>query len=304
MPWDEILGQEFGKRILQNSLRMNRPHHAYLFYGPDGVGKTLTSMAFAQAINCERAQGEGCGACSQCRLIKTQTHPDVMIVDPPGDSFSIDEVRRIKKSLHYRPVMGREKLYILVGVERMGLPAANSMLIILEDPPSRTIFILTTKDPDTLPSTIISRCQTIPFTPIPRPAMVSLLVGWGLDEREADHLAILSEGIPSKAKMYMDEDLFRLEEEVSLWIERINKGRPIDLLNLSEDISSMDRAKIIRMLDILLYVLRDLLEGRVLLLAMDAVHRAQSRIQRYGNLQLCLEVMFLELYRLRGSQYA
>lgn len=304
MPWKDIFGQEFAKRVLQNSLRMGRVHHAYLFYGPDGVGKRLTSKVFAQAINCETLKWDGCGTCPQCHLIQVETHPDVLILDPSGDSFSIDEIRRLKKGIYYGPVMGRWKVYILVGVERMDLSGMNSLLIILEDPPKNTVFVLTTAEKTLLPSTILSRCQPIPFRPIPRSLVVSLLIGWGLSEGKANHLALLSDGIPERAKGFMEEDLFKKEEEVSSWLKEINLGRPIDLIELSKEISSMERGKILRLLDILLYKLKGLLDGRVLLMAMEIVHKTQSRIQAYGNPQLSLEVMFLQLYKLRGYRDA
>ncbi len=148
---------------LQQAVKSDLMVHAYLFLGPRE--KTIeNALGLAQAVNClSSLDGRGCGECLSCRKIKHGNHPDVMVIEPLGTSFKIEQGRELHKLINYRHYEGRYKVLILTGGDIMTSAAANSMLKMLEDPPERTIFILLAENGDNILPTVLSRCQVIKF---------------------------------------------------------------------------------------------------------------------------------------------
>ena len=148
-----------------------------LFAGPSGVGKRLTALAVAQALNCTntsqgsglRAEGsvDACGACAACTRIARGVHPDVLFVEP-GDSgaIKIDQVRDIVDRAQYRPFEGRRRVVIIDEADALVQPAQNALLKTLEEPTPSSVFILVTSRPDMLLPTVLSRCPQLRFRPL------------------------------------------------------------------------------------------------------------------------------------------
>lgn len=148
---------------LRQAVKSDLMVHAYLFLGPRE--KTLeNALGLAQAVNClSPIDGGGCGVCLSCRKINHGNHPDVMIIEPLGTSFKIEQGRELHKLINYRHYEGRYKVLILTGGDIMTPAAANSMLKMLEEPPERTIFIILAENGDNILPTVLSRCQVIKF---------------------------------------------------------------------------------------------------------------------------------------------
>lgn len=165
--FDEIIGQEIPKLLLQRTLKQNRLPSAFLFYGPEGVGKRTTALIFAKAVNCKEKQGDACGVCSSCKKITNENHPDIRVIRPEpsgkGELIPIDTVKAIRHEVSLRPFEGRKRLFLVIHSDRMKLEASNAFLKTLEEPPLDTLFILTSTRPDFLLPTILSRCQKIRF---------------------------------------------------------------------------------------------------------------------------------------------
>lgn len=163
--FDELVGQEAIKQTLENSLRIQKISHAYLFSGPRGTGKTSVARLFAKALNCEKGNGEICNECSNCRAINEGSHPDVIEIDAASNS-GVDEVRELIEKVKYAPIQGKYKVYIIDEVHMMTNSAFNALLKTLEEPPSYVVFILCTTEPYKLLPTILSRCQRYEFKKI------------------------------------------------------------------------------------------------------------------------------------------
>jgi len=149
-------------------MTQDRVPHAYLFTGPSGAGKYTTALALAAAMNCERAPGEGCGACGPCERIAAGVHPDVQTLERQGPSqtIPIEVIRKqVIPALGLPPHEGRARLYLIEEATSLLDPAANALLKTLEEPPARTHFVLCTGSPGELLPTIRSRCQRIIFQP-------------------------------------------------------------------------------------------------------------------------------------------
>lgn len=163
--FEELVGQEAIKQTLENSLKIQKISHAYLFSGPRGTGKTSVARLFAKALNCEKGNGEICNECPNCRAINEGSHPDVIEIDAASNS-GVDEVRELIEKVKYAPIQGKYKVYIIDEVHMMTNSAFNALLKTLEEPPSYVVFILCTTEPYKLLPTILSRCQRYEFKKI------------------------------------------------------------------------------------------------------------------------------------------
>lgn len=165
--FDEVIGQDHVTKTLKNALTMGRIHHAYLFAGARGIGKTTVARILAKALNCERGPGqEPCNECQQCRDITEGSSMDVQEIDGASNT-GVDDVREIRERTRYLPSSGRYKIYIIDEVHMLSTSAFNALLKTLEEPPPHVVFIFATTEPHKIPATILSRCQRYDFRRIP-----------------------------------------------------------------------------------------------------------------------------------------
>ncbi|HEY2629310.1 MAG TPA: DNA polymerase III subunit gamma/tau [Usitatibacter sp.] len=165
--FEEIVGQPHVVTALANALDSKRLHHAYLFTGTRGVGKTTLARILAKAINCETngISSHPCGKCRACTEIDAGRFVDLMEVDAATNT-KVDEMRELLDTAAYMPVIGRFKVYLIDEVHMLSRHAFNSMLKTLEEPPEHVKFILATTDPQRLPVTILSRCLQFNLKPL------------------------------------------------------------------------------------------------------------------------------------------
>jgi DNA polymerase-3 subunit delta' len=206
-----VVGQPRATRLLTASLAA--PHHAYLFAGPPHVGKTTAAIAFAQALNCP---DHGCLDCLECRTIAHSNHPDVRVISlrdkrkadeekaaakPDGAKkkaertvIGVDEVRAFLEEVGWKAFRARHKVYVLP-YDEINLQGANTLLKTLEEPNPGTVLVLTAPSVESVLPTVVSRCQLIPFNPVPPPAIEAWLVATqGIEPAKAKHLARVADG--------------------------------------------------------------------------------------------------------------
>ena len=154
----ELVGQEHVVRALSNALAQGRLHHAYLFTGTRGVGKTTLARILAKCLNCETGvTPTPCGECSACRQLEGGRFVDLIEIDAASYT-GVDNMREVLDNAQYAPTAGRYKVYIIDEVHMLSKNAFNAMLKTLEEPPSHVVFILATTDPQKVPITVLSRC--------------------------------------------------------------------------------------------------------------------------------------------------
>lgn len=228
----QIRGQPRAVAILRQAMAMDRVSHAYLFCGPAGCGKHTTGLALAAALNCERAPGEGCGACASCDKIATGIHPDVRTLERQGASqtIPIETIRaQVIPALALRPHEGRARVFLIEEAASLQGASANALLKTLEEPPARTHFVLSTTSPQKLLPTIRSRCQRINFAALPADLRAQL----DSDSEAAatlDALDALVQALRQATKQHDFDSLHKAASEASSTDNKQHLGPALDLL--------------------------------------------------------------------------
>ena len=165
--FDDVCGQKVVVQTLKNTINNNKLTHAYLFIGPRGTGKTSIAKIFAKTINCENTKnGNSCEECEICKLSNNNENVDIIEMDAASNN-GVDEIREIKNHVTLMPTFSKYKVYIIDEVHMLSAGAFNALLKTLEEPPRHVIFILATTEPQKVPLTIMSRCQSFEFKSIP-----------------------------------------------------------------------------------------------------------------------------------------
>ena len=194
--FSQIRGHGAQVDALSRLVTRGTPGHAYLFEGPEGVGKDTIAQAFLARMACTGATtgAAPCGACASCLAFLRGDHPDVQRLEKDGASIRIDPVRNALKRLRYEPVVGAVKALIVESADLLREEAANALLKTLEEPSGRTVFILLTSKPQLLLETIRSRCQVLRFGPLAPRDVAALLVAEGQPADMAAAASALAEG--------------------------------------------------------------------------------------------------------------
>jgi DNA polymerase-3 subunit delta' len=241
----EIIGQEKAISFLRGVIATDKIAPAYLFTGIQGIGKRTTAMAFALLLNCVNpVDGDGCKRCSSCKKISDGNHPDLIFIGPDQEkkAIGIDQIREINRYLAFSPVLGQCRIIVIDPAEKMSDEAANAFLKALEEPPPGNILILNVRDPDQLPPTIVSRCQRVPFKPLPTRDIEDWLVSEGnIDKESARILARLSEGSLGEAIKLANDDLFTERVNLVTTLHSVMNGSPDMLLDLAQKFSDLGK---------------------------------------------------------------
>ncbi|WP_435628449.1 DNA polymerase III subunit gamma/tau [Candidatus Ferrigenium straubiae] len=237
----QLAGQEHVVRALSNALAQNRLHHAYLFTGTRGVGKTTIARIFAKSLNCDSGvTATPCGECSACKEIDSGRFVDLIELDAASNT-QVDNMRELLESALYAPTSGRFKVYIIDEVHMLSKSAFNAMLKTLEEPPGHVKFILATTDPQKIPVTVLSRCLQFNLKQLP-PALIAERLQYVLEQEQLSFepaavslIARAAQGSMRDALSLMDQAIAfsagKVEETVvRTMLGAIDQGYLFDLL--------------------------------------------------------------------------
>jgi DNA polymerase III subunit gamma/tau len=239
--FDQMVGQTHVLRALINALESNRLHHAYLFTGTRGVGKTTVARVLAKALNCERGvSAHPCGQCAACIEIDAGRFVDLIEVDAASRT-KVDETRELLENVQYAPTQGRFKVYLIDEVHMFSGHSFNALLKTLEEPPPHVKFLLATTDPKKLPITILSRCLQFNLKPL-SPDQI---------EAQLDYI-LKEEGIPSdprSRRLIAEAAVGSLRDALSLLDQAIAYGGgELKEAEVGTMLGTLDQDQVIRLL--------------------------------------------------------
>jgi DNA polymerase-3 subunit delta' len=245
----DILGQERVLNYLKAALRRGRLAHAYLFLGPEGVGKESVAKALAGALNCTAPleDGDACGVCPSCKRLTAGTHPDFLVIAPTSKGRNpeilIDQIREFRRLTAYPPVAEGWRVALIKPAEALNDTAANSLLKTLEEPPPQHLLILTAGVEADLFPTVVSRCQKLAFTPLPYPLITRELIRRDLSPSQAALLAALSGGSLGRALVMAPEELLRQRQQVLDTLQALSQGNLTTALDWAETLAKKEKDK-------------------------------------------------------------
>ncbi len=239
--FQELVGQEHVQRALVNALNDDRLHHAYLFTGTRGVGKTTIARIFSKSLNCETGiTSTPCGECSTCKEIAEGRYIDLIEVDAASRT-GVDDTRELLENVQYAPTRGRYKVYLIDEVHMFSKSSFNALLKTLEEPPPHVKFLLATTDPQKLPVTILSRCLQFNLKRLPVSLIISHLQHI-LTQENVEHNVTALQLIAEAADGSMRDALSLLDQALAFGGGAIQEQEVRDMLG------SVSRDKVINLL--------------------------------------------------------
>ena len=271
MGWESIRGQDAALDLLRRDISSGRVAGAYLFYGPDGVGKAAAARLFARALQCAE-EAPPCGRCPACAKTGANAHPDVVSVRPAAGARSI-KVEAIREEVIWRaqqrPNEGLRQVFIIEDAHLLTLVSQNVLLKTLEEPGADTILILVTPNLHTLLPTVVSRCRRLRFQALSRADMAAILRDQLGDEADVDKRVSLSMGrlgvavsADLEALSERREEAMRFLEELSAPMGRADEAALITLAVKRAGSGASGRSETILFLEMLRGLLRDILIAR------------------------------------------
>ena len=319
----EMIGQRKVRSRLSQSIVRHTVSHAYIFEGPSGIGKKTLARQFAMAIHCEEGKGTPCGVCHACRMHLSSNHPDYHVVEEEKkESTGVDHIRALIEDVYLKPMIAEKKVYVIPKADTLTVQAQNALLKVFEEPPSDSVIILISEQPEQLLATILSRGNRVKLERHPENEILAY-VKEHYPERagEAEFITRFADGRIGQAKALCEDASFQ-EKRAELFgkLALLPKGESHvfdvrDFLTAHKDERDMN-------FSLILSYLRDawrIKEGMDNLLnedyrteieafaqttsaqglsrAMDAVMRTGSEISRYSNMELWFLEMLLNGWR-------
>lgn len=283
MYFKDIIGQEFAKKYLTNSINKDKVSHAYLFEGMNGVGKNTLAKEFAKTL---------------IKVDKLENSPDYISIEPEGSSIKIAQIRKLQTDVLVKP-HSDYKIYIINKAEKMTVESQNALLKTLEEPPAYVIIILITSNKNSLLDTIKSRCEIIKFLPVSFIQTKKYLEDMGIEERKASILATFSRGSISKAlELSESADFMLMREDIQNNIQTLLEKNIVEILELP---SKYDKYKdnIIEVLDMMINYFRDIMMlkeniGKEMIINIDKITYVQNMSKKINYSQVSKIIDIIE----------
>jgi len=235
----DVVGQQHVLTALANGLRENRLHHAYLFSGTRGVGKTSIARLFAKGLNCiNGVTAEPCGVCEHCKAIEEGNFIDLIEIDAASRT-KVEDTRELLDNVQYKPVLGRYKVYLIDEVHMLSRHSFNALLKTLEEPPEYVKFLLATTDPHKLPVTILSRCMQFHLKAL-EPSQIANHLGYILNQEQIPFESLALDKLANAAQGSLRDSLSLTDQAIAMSNGNVTLNIVNEMLGLLDETQAIE----------------------------------------------------------------
>lgn len=292
--FNNILGNEEAKKILENTIKTQNISHSYMFIGQNGIGKFMIAKEFAKAILCQGEQ-KPCNTCESCIKFNGENNPDIQIIDEIEEkSIKTETIKEMVKGVYEKPIEGSRKVYIINDSQKMTKEAQNSLLKTLEEPPEYVVIILITENENLLLNTIKSRCTKIKFNPLKDNEIIKILKEkYDYKEVTENMLEIAGGSVTHALSVQGKEEIF---SEIKTIFSNLEKINIIDLLN-KKDLVFKDKDNIYEILDYINIILFNKIKENIKYTnCIKIVEETKDRLKKNSNYDMTIDNLLLKVW--------
>ena len=302
MNFDNIIGNDDIKVLLNNLIKTNSLVHSYMFIGTDGIGKVLFANDFAKMILCQN-EPKACNSCSSCIKFDSKNHPDFMQIDSEdGKSIKINQIRLLQEKISEKPIISNKKVYIINSSDLMTVEAQNCLLKTLEEPPEYAVIILVLSNENKLLSTIKSRCTKIAFQKLTNNELMKYANSNNL-ELNSSLLSVCDGSISKLLNLQTNIESYNLLDDI---IASFSNDNIIDIWNKSE-ILYKSKDNIIQLLEYFNNVFLEKLKNTKdtkYISAIKTVEDTKNKLSNNSNYDMCIDNLLLQIWEEFNEGYS
>lgn len=302
MNFDNIIGNDDIKVLLNNLIKTNSLVHSYMFIGTDGIGKVLFANNFAKMILCQN-ETKACNNCSSCVKFDSKNHPDFMQIDSEdGKSIKINQIRLLQEKISEKPIISNKKVYIINNSDLMTVEAQNCLLKTLEEPPEYAVIILVLSNENKLLSTIKSRCTKVTFQKLTNDDLMKYANSNNL-ELNSSLLSVCDGSISKLLNLQTNIESYNLLDDI---IASFSNNNIIDIWNKSE-ILYKSKDNIIQLLEYFNTVFLEKLKNTKdtkYISAIKIIEDTKNKLSNNANYDMCIDNLLLQIWEEFNEGYS
>lgn len=291
--FENILGNEKNKKILEKSIELKKTSHSYIFWGTEGIGKNLIAREFAKKLLCLDEHSNNC-RCKSCIEFDSNNNPDFSVIEPEEGLVKIDQIREMQRKIVEKPIISNKKVYIINDADTMKTEAQNCLLKTLEEPPEYVTIVLICSNENNLLSTIKSRCTRMHFESIETEEIKKYLKENYPQENINENIIDLAQGSIAKAiKLKENQNLYENLEKILI---ELPKKDLIDIIQMSEEIykSKEEINSILEYMNVLALKLSK--KNINYIKCIETIEETKKRLKANSNYDMCIDNMLFNIW--------
>ena len=292
--FENILGNERNKSILEKAIELNKVSHSYIFWGTEGIGKKIIAKEFAKKILCLRTHDYDC-KCKSCIEFDSNNNPDFQLIESTEGKIKIEQIREVQRKIAEKPIISNRKVYIIENSDTMTKEAQNCLLKTLEEPPEYINIILICSNEDSLLSTIKSRCTRMHFEPLKENEIKQYLKEAMPSENVSENIINLAQGSIGKAiKLNEKKDIYENIEKILI---SMRNNDLIAIVQMSEGIykAKEEINSILEYINVLLFKLGK--QNIKYMNCIEIVEETKRRLKANSNYDMCIDYMIFSMWQ-------
>lgn len=293
--FENILGNEKNKKILEKAINLKKMSHSYIFWGTEGIGKKIIAKEFAKQILCLGDNKPDC-KCKSCIEFDSENNPDFQLINSENDKIKIEQIREMQRKIAEKPIISHHKVYIIDNADKMTPEAQNCLLKTLEEPPEYIVIILICSNENNLLSTIKSRCTRLHFDKIENSEILDYINKNEPDKNISHNIIEFAQGSIGKA-LKLSENL-EMYENIEKLIEQMKSKDLIDIMKSAEQLykSKEEIDFILEFINVIL--LKFGKQEHKYVKCIDIVENTKKRIKANSNYDMCIDNLIFNIWEI------